>query len=251
MHDVTALAKGLIAGGLDPGDTVAVMSGTSYEWTLVDFAIWFAGGITVPIYETSSASQVEWILHDSGARRIFVQDRAKEIWSSGVLAASTLLADTLVTVVRMDYDGDAPNLASLAAAGSGVRDAELERHRSDGGPCRRRLTRLHLRHHRQAQGLRDHPRQLCPGGHGTSSRSCPSCSGRHGARTLMFLPLAHVLARAVQVVCLSAGVTLGHTAGARGCWQTWAPSSPRSCWWCRASSKRSTPAPRHKAALTR
>ena len=68
LQDVSALAKGLIAGGLEPGDTVAVMSATRYEWTLVDFAIWFAGGVTVPIYETSSASQVEWILHDSGAR---------------------------------------------------------------------------------------------------------------------------------------------------------------------------------------
>jgi hypothetical protein len=71
LQDVSALAKGLIAGGLEPGDTVAVMSATRYEWTLVDFAIWFAGGVTVPIYETSSASQIEWILHDSGALRVF------------------------------------------------------------------------------------------------------------------------------------------------------------------------------------
>ena len=72
LEQVTALAKGLIAGGLTPGETVAVMSATRYEWTVVDFAIWFAGGVTVPIYETSSAAQVEWILHDSGARRVFV-----------------------------------------------------------------------------------------------------------------------------------------------------------------------------------
>lgn len=77
MADVSALAKGLIAGGLNPGDPVAVLSRSSFEWTLVDFAIWMAGGVTVPIYETSSASQIEWILVDSGARRVFVEDTAK------------------------------------------------------------------------------------------------------------------------------------------------------------------------------
>jgi long-chain acyl-CoA synthetase len=102
---VTALAKGLIAGGLAPGDTVAVMSVTRYEWTLVDFAIWFAGGVTVPIYETSSASQIEWILHDSGARRVFVEDRFKAEMVGGVLATSELLGDAIVSVVRMDDDG--------------------------------------------------------------------------------------------------------------------------------------------------
>ena len=130
LDQVTALAKGLIAGGLTPGDTVAVMSATRYEWTVVDFAIWFAGGVTVPVYETSSASQVEWILHDSGARRVFVEDQAKGALVQGVLDASTVLGDRLVAVVRMENDGAAPNLASLAAAGTGVTDAELERRRS-------------------------------------------------------------------------------------------------------------------------
>ena len=130
LEQVTALAKGLIAGGLTPGETVAVMSATRYEWTVVDFAIWFAGGVTVPIYETSSAAQVEWILHDSGARRVFVEDHARAALVQGVLDASTVLGDRLVAVVRMEHDGAAPNLESLAAAGAGVTDAELERHRT-------------------------------------------------------------------------------------------------------------------------
>jgi long-chain acyl-CoA synthetase len=210
---VTALAKGLIAGGLAPGDTVAVMSVTRYEWTLVDFAIWFAGGVTVPIYETSSASQIEWILHDSGARRIFVEDRFKAEMVGGVLSTSELLGDAIVSVVRMDDDGGAPNLTSLAAAGAGVSDAELERYRS-------------------AAGLSDVASLVYTSGTTGKPKGCEITHGnfalvatnivaflpeilmQDGARTLMFLPLAHVLARAVQVVCLSAGATLGHTSGA-------------------------------------
>ena len=133
LDQVRALARGLIAGGITPGETVAVLSGTRYEWTVVDFAVWFAGGVPVPIYETSSASQVEWILHDSGARRIFAEDEAKAELVRQVLDGSGLLGGTVLPVVRMDYDGAAPNLASLAAAGTGVGDAELERHRTAAG----------------------------------------------------------------------------------------------------------------------
>src|SRR6516225_4489492 len=74
--DVTALAKGLIAAGIGPGDRVALMSRTRYEWTALDYAIWTAGATTVPIYETSSDEQVEWILSDSGARALVVETPA-------------------------------------------------------------------------------------------------------------------------------------------------------------------------------
>jgi len=120
LDQVRALAKGLIAGGITPGETVAVMSATRYEWTVLDFAIWFAGGVTVPIYEPSSASQIEWILHDSGARRIFAENEAKAALVREVLDSSGLIGDSVLPVVRMDSDGAAPNLASLAAAGTGV-----------------------------------------------------------------------------------------------------------------------------------
>lgn len=214
LDQVTALAKGLIAGGLTPGETVAVMSATRYEWTVVDFAIWFAGGVTVPIYETSSASQVEWILHDSGARRVFVENAAKATLVQGVLDGSELLAGRVLGVVRMDYDGAAPNLASLAAAGTGVSDAELERQRS-------------------AAGLADVASLVYTSGTTGRPKGCEITHGNFAlvaknivlflpeillqppTRTLMFLPLAHVLARAVQVICLSAGTTLGHTSNAK------------------------------------
>ncbi|MBD1543342.1 long-chain fatty acid--CoA ligase [Arthrobacter sp. IA7] len=213
LDQVTALAKGLIAGGLAPGDTVAVLSATRYEWTLVDFAIWFAGGVTVPIYETSSASQVEWILSDSGAGRVFVEDRQKAALLDQVLSASSVLAGRLVPIVRMDNDGEAPNLASLAAAGAGVTDAELERHRS--AAALRDVASLVY-----TSGTTGRPKGcgITHGNFALVARNIvallPELLQREDARTLMFLPLAHVLARAVQVVCLTAGVTLGHASGA-------------------------------------
>lgn len=214
LDQVTALAKGLIAGGLAPGETVAVISGTRYEWTVVDFAIWFAGGVTVPIYEASSAGQIEWVLHNSGARRVFVQDRTKETLVLGVLDASTLLADTLVSVVRMDYEGDAPNLSSLAAAGSGIGDGELERHRSTAG-----LADIASLVYTSGTDGRARGCEITHGNFALVARNIvlflPDALLRDGARTLMFLPLAHVLARSVQMICLSAGVTLGHAASAK------------------------------------
>ncbi|MET4590028.1 long-chain fatty acid--CoA ligase [Arthrobacter sp. 754] len=211
LHDVCALAKGLIAGGLEPGDSVAVMSATRYEWTLVDFAIWFAGGVTVPIYETSSPAQVEWIMHDAGARRVFAEDRGKVAMIGRVLEGSDRLRDRLVSVVRMDYDGEAPDLASLSAAGMGVTDAELERHRSAAG-----LDDVASLVY--TSGTTGHPKG-CEITHGNFALVAanvvaflPELLKQENARTLMFLPLAHVLARAVQVVCLHAGTTLGHVA---------------------------------------
>lgn len=213
LQDVSALAKGLIAGGIEPGDKVAVMSPTSYEWTLVDFAIWFAGGVTVPIYETSSARQVEWIIQDAGVRRVFAGDRGTVALVTGVLAGSTILRDRLINVVRMDYDGDAPDLASLAAAGAGVTDAELERHRSRAG-----LDDVASLVY--TSGTTGNPKgcEITHGNFALVAKNIvaflPELLLQDQARTLMFLPLAHVLARAVQVVCLTAGATLGHTQGA-------------------------------------
>jgi len=84
--EVTALARGLMAAGIGPGDRVALMSRTRYEWTLIDYACWAAGAVTVPVYETSSAEQVEWILGDSSACAVFAETSAHEQIISGVRA---------------------------------------------------------------------------------------------------------------------------------------------------------------------
>jgi len=215
LADVTALAKGLIAGGLNPGDPVAVLSRSSFEWTLVDFAIWMAGGVTVPIYETSSASQIEWILADSGARRIFVEDTDKANLVHALVDKSPSLGDDPVTIVRMEHDGDAPNLTSVSAVGVGIMDAELERQRSAA-------TLADVASIVYTSGTTGKPKgcEITHGNFVLVARNVipflPELLMQQGARTLMFLPLAHVLARAVQVVCLTAGITLGHSAGASG-----------------------------------
>jgi len=84
--EVSALAKGLIAAGIEAGDRVALMSRTRYEWTVADYAIWAAGAVTVPIYETSSAEQVEWMLSDSGARALILETAAHEQATAEVLS---------------------------------------------------------------------------------------------------------------------------------------------------------------------
>lgn len=215
LADVTALAKGLIAGGLTPGDPVAVLSRSSFEWTLVDFAIWMAGGVTVPIYETSSASQIEWILADSGARRIFVEDAAKAALVHSVVEKSGLLGEDPVAIIRMEHDGDAPNLTSVSAVGIGVMDAELERQRSTA-----KLADIASIVYTSGTTGKPKGCEITHGNFVLVARNVipflPELLMQPGARTLMFLPLAHVLARAVQVVCLTAGITLGHSAGASG-----------------------------------
>ncbi|MFE4196270.1 AMP-dependent synthetase/ligase [Paenarthrobacter sp. NPDC056912] len=215
LADVTALAKGLIAGGLNPGDPVGVLSHSSFEWTVVDFAIWMAGGVTVPIYETSSASQIEWILADSGARRVFVEDRSKAGLVHSVVEKSAVIGEDPVTIIRMEHDGEAPNLGSLAAVGAGITDAELERQRSAANLA-------DIASIVYTSGTTGKPKgcEITHGNFVLVARNVipflPELLMQHGARTLMFLPLAHVLARAVQVVCLTGGITLGHSAGASG-----------------------------------
>ncbi len=116
--EVVRLAKGLIALGVRPGDRLALLSRTRYEWTLIDYAIWTAGAVTVPIYETSSVEQISWILTDSGATGIFTETAAH--------ASSAREAGAERTWV-IDEGG----LAELAAAGEQITDAQVEERRTD------------------------------------------------------------------------------------------------------------------------
>jgi long-chain acyl-CoA synthetase len=210
LAEVTSVAKGLLAVGVSPGDRVAVMSQTRYEWAVADFAIWFAGAITVPIYETSSAAQVEWILQDSGARTVLADSSERMSVVEAAAAQSTALAEAHIGMWRLSYEGDGANLSTLAALGAGVADSELEAGRATA-------TLADTASIVYTSGTTGRPRGCCIT-HANfalvaenATVFLPEALAVPGARTLMFLPLAHVLARAVQLACLASGTTVGHS----------------------------------------
>src|SRR5690606_28197411 len=119
---VVAVAKGLAASGVQPGDHIAFVCKTSYQWTLMDFALHYAGAIMVPVYETSSALQMHWILEDSGARGIITEtpehaERLAEVRSE-------------LKQLQLEWRLDEGALDALIAAGAEVADDEIERRRS-------------------------------------------------------------------------------------------------------------------------
>src|SRR5918911_4556025 len=114
---VDGVAKGLIAAGVAPGDRVALQAKTRYEWTVLDFAVWTAGGVVVPIYETSSADQVAWILSDSGAK-VAIVEKAEH---ADAVESVRDQAPDLGPVYVIEDDA----LGTLTAAGQEVADSEL------------------------------------------------------------------------------------------------------------------------------
>jgi long-chain acyl-CoA synthetase len=209
LTEVSGVAKGLIAAGIEPGDRVGLMSRTRYEWTLIDFAIWFAGGVTVPIYETSSAEQVQWILSDSGAKGCFVETIEHE-------ATVGEVRDGLSTLDHV-WTIEAGALDSLTGTGTDVSDDDLEARRN-GVPTDALATIIYT------SGTTGRPKG-CELTHlnflaevGNIVRADGAEKGlstlfrEADASTLLFLPLAHVLARVVQVGCVMARARVGHTA---------------------------------------
>ncbi|MFE3289810.1 AMP-dependent synthetase/ligase [Rhodococcus sp. NPDC059234] len=204
---VTKVAKGLIALGVQPGDRVALMSATRYEWPLIDFAIWSAGGVTVPVYETSSAEQVRWILEDSAAVALVVENDA-HVATVGQVADES---PALRKVLQIEGGDGAGAVAELVALGAEVTDEEV-RARADALSAADPATLIYT------SGTTGRPKgcQLTHSNLIAESRGI-STSGfgdllRPGRSTLMFLPLAHVLARAVSLAAFDAGATVGHTA---------------------------------------
>ena len=209
LADVRAVAKGLIAAGIEADDRVALISRTRYEWTVMDYAIWFAGAATVPVYETSSADQIGWILADSGARAAITEtadhsSRVKEVRDS---------LPELHHVWSIEGNG----LGVLRTLGEDVSDDELESRRTHAGPDN--LATLIY-----TSGTTGRPKG-CMITHGNLMFEVtvavdelhelfdpPSGAAEVQPSTLLFLPLAHVFARIIQVACLKAGIRLGHTA---------------------------------------
>jgi long-chain acyl-CoA synthetase len=198
--EVSALAKGLIAAGIQPGDRVALMSRTRYEWTLADYAVWAAGAVTVPVYETSSAEQVEWIIGDSGARAAITEtDKHEEI----VKSVRGQLPE-LGQLWRID------GLAKLAAGGADVADEQLRQHRAS-----RRAGDLATIIYTSGttgrpKGCELTHRNLLSAVRNAIHGTLPEIFEQADASTLLFMPLAHVFARIIQIGCLESGAVLGH-----------------------------------------
>ncbi|NHC12383.1 AMP-dependent synthetase/ligase [Motilibacter deserti] len=199
---VTAVAKGLIASGLGPGDRVAIMSHTRYEWTVVDFAVWAAGGVSVPVYETSSAEQVEWILSDSRAAGIVVETAEH--------AALVKEADGTLPALRHVWRIEDGALDSLAAQGAQLPDAVVAERRAGLGTAS--LATLIY-----TSGTTGRPKG-CKITHGNflaevrgAIAGVPEVFGKPDAGTVLFLPLAHVLARVFQLICIAGDIKLAHT----------------------------------------
>jgi long-chain acyl-CoA synthetase len=204
--EVTAVAKGLAAAGVESGDRVALMSKTRYEWTLLDYAIWAAGAVTVPIYETSSAEQVEWILTDSGATAIVVETSAHRDMVQ-------IMADRLVEPTRIwqiEPAGDRPSaVEELTALGTAI-STQTARERATA-VCADDLATLVYTSGTtgQPKGCEITHRNLL--GVTRAAVDAMPVLMRPDQSLLLFLPLAHVLARICQTGCVYARIPLGHT----------------------------------------
>ncbi len=203
LADVSALAKGLMASGVAAGDRVGIMSRTRYEWSLVDFAIWFAGAVSVPIYETSSPSQVAWNLGDSGAVAAFGEAAHHEDVIRQAVTAEGLAA--LQHVWQLEGQG----LDALREAGRDVSDADLEARRATA-------TLDDVATIIYTSGTTGRPKgcELTHGNFVELSDNALAIIGEivhENAKTIMFLPLAHVFARFISVLAMAAGTTVAHT----------------------------------------
>lgn len=200
--DVSAIARGFIASGIEQGSRICLMARTRYEWTLVDFAIWYAGCITVPIYETSSPSQVAWIIADSGARAVVVESANHE--NVVRQAAHQESLDELDEVWQFDA-----GLDELRELGKNVSDEQLEARRS-AATLNDVATVIYT------SGTTGRPKG-CELTHGNfvelsdnAAAELPECV-YPGAATIMFLPLAHIFARYISILAVSVGCRVGHT----------------------------------------
>jgi long-chain acyl-CoA synthetase len=198
-EEVRATAKGLIAAGIGIGDRVAIMARTRYEWTILDFAIWYAGAVVVPIYDTSSAEQIDWILNDSSTVGIIVETPALRELVQTVQPAHTkhvwVMTEDVLTVLRN--------------AGAQVSDDEIERRRAALGPDT--LATLIY-----TSGTTGKPKGVSLT-HGNFLAECGNVVQgasdlflKPGGSTLLFLPVAHVFGRMVQIGAINSGLHLAH-----------------------------------------
>ncbi|RKE18306.1 long-chain fatty acid--CoA ligase [Streptomyces sp. TLI_171] len=204
-EEVAAAARGLVAAGVRAGDRVLLMSRTRYEWTLLDFAAWAAGASLVPVYPTASVEQAEWIVRDSGA----VLALAEDAGTAEVLTVAIARTGGTVPLWRLDEDA----VGSLAELGKPVPDAELERRRAALGP-HSEATLIYT------SGTTGRPKG-CLLSHANFLAEAANCHAMlepvfaevtgEAPCTLLFLPLAHVLGRMIQVTCVYGRIRIGHS----------------------------------------
>ena len=199
---VVALAKGLVASGIAPGDKIGLMCKTRYEWTLIDFAVWFAGAILVPVYETSSPSQVQWNLQDSGAIAMITETPEHFARFDEVHADLPLVQNV--------WQIDLGALDKLTAAGVGVADDEIERRRNLAvGSDMATLI--------YTSGTMGRPKGciLTHSNFVELSRNAQKAIPEvvhPGSSTLLFITTAHIFARFIAVLSVYGGVKVGHQA---------------------------------------
>jgi long-chain acyl-CoA synthetase len=203
VEEVRGVAKGLMSLGVEKGDKVAIYSSTRIEWTVIDFAIWAAGAISVPVYETSSSEQVQWNLSDSGAVAVFVE--SAELRKEYDKVASEVPACEHVLVVE---DGA---LEELKQQGSGIGDDDLTARASS-------VVGSDIATIVYTSGTTGRPKG-CVISHYNFIWEAEQVTEAEkeffqaGKRTLLFLPLAHIFARVIQTNCVRTGVTLGFSTG--------------------------------------
>ena len=202
-RQVTGVAKGLIAAGVKHGERVALLSATRYEWTLIDYAIWSIGAVTVPIYETSSASQIQWILTDSEAVVAIAENAAH----GAVVESARAEAPSLQEIWQIE----AGAVEELTVLGQEISDAEFDKRRTA-------VTADDLATLIYTSGTTGRPKG-CKISHsnflaelGQAVKVLDDLFDVNGASTLLFLPLAHVFARIIQVGCVMMRVKVGHSA---------------------------------------
>jgi long-chain acyl-CoA synthetase len=200
LDQVRTLSKGFVAAGIKPGDKIGLICRTRYEWTLIDFAVWFAGAILVPIYDTSSPHQIQWDMEDSGAVAIITETAEHFARFDEVHPDLPLITKT--------WKLDLGDLEKLAASGTKITDEEIERRRNlaKGSDI---ATLIYT------AGTTGKPKGciLTHANFFELSRNAKAALPdvvNPGTCTVLFITLAHVFARFISVMCIDAGVKVGH-----------------------------------------